>query len=64
MPLLTTLEAMHAAGVIHRDVKLENIFLTDAGRPLLGGRAGASGLADRFHGAWPTQQHAPAELST
>jgi serine/threonine protein kinase len=27
---------MHALGVIHRDIKLENIFLDGAGRPKLG----------------------------
>jgi serine/threonine protein kinase len=27
---------MHAHGVIHRDVKLENIFLDSKGRPKLG----------------------------
>jgi len=36
-PLLRTLEAMHGAGVVHRDVKLENIFLSDGGHPYLGG---------------------------
>jgi len=35
-PLLTTLHAMHAAGVIHRDIKLENILLDERGRPCLG----------------------------
>ncbi|WIA20019.1 hypothetical protein OEZ85_005888 [Tetradesmus obliquus] len=35
-PLLRTLAAMHAAGVTHRDIKLENIFADAAGHPKLG----------------------------
>ncbi|GBF97716.1 serine threonine kinase [Raphidocelis subcapitata] len=35
-PLLEALSAMHAAGVVHRDVKLENVLLDASGAPLLG----------------------------
>lgn len=35
-PLLRTLAAMHAVGVTHRDVKLENIFLDASGAVKLG----------------------------
>jgi serine/threonine protein kinase len=35
-PLLRTLAAMHAVGVTHRDVKLENVFLDDSGAVKLG----------------------------
>lgn len=35
-PLLRTLAAMHAVGVTHRDVKLENIFLDASGDVKLG----------------------------
>ncbi|GBF94697.1 aurora protein [Raphidocelis subcapitata] len=35
-PLLRTLAAMHGFGVVHRDVKLENVFLAADGAPFLG----------------------------
>lgn len=35
-PLLRTLAAMHAVGVTHRDVKLENIFMDASGAVKLG----------------------------
>ncbi|KIZ04148.1 Calcium-dependent protein kinase 13 [Monoraphidium neglectum] len=35
-PLLCTVDAMHRAGVAHRDIKLENVFLDGRGRPRLG----------------------------
>lgn len=35
-PLLRTLAAMHAVGVTHRDVKLENIFMDANGAVKLG----------------------------
>lgn len=35
-PLLRTLAAMHAVGVTHRDVKLENIFMDAGGAVKLG----------------------------
>jgi serine/threonine protein kinase len=35
-PLLRTLAEMHAVGVTHRDVKLENIFLDTSGAVKLG----------------------------
>lgn len=35
-PLLTTLSRLHALKIIHRDIKLENIFLDGAGRVRLG----------------------------
>jgi serine/threonine protein kinase len=33
--LLLALEEVHAAGVVHRDIKAENVFLTDDGRVVL-----------------------------
>jgi eukaryotic-like serine/threonine-protein kinase len=33
--LLSTLEEVHAAGVVHRDLKAENVFMTDDGRVVL-----------------------------
>lgn len=35
-PLLTTLARLHALNIIHRDIKLENIFLDGSGRVYLG----------------------------
>uniref|UniRef100_A0A1D2ACQ6 Protein kinase domain-containing protein n=1 Tax=Auxenochlorella protothecoides TaxID=3075 RepID=A0A1D2ACQ6_AUXPR len=36
IPCLVTLRCLHAASIIHRDIKLENIFLDNSGRVKLG----------------------------
>lgn len=35
MPVLDGLKEVHAGGVLHRDIKPQNIYLTDEGRPIL-----------------------------
>lgn len=36
LPILTGLSYMHAAGIIHRDIKLENLFVSSQGQLQLG----------------------------
>jgi serine/threonine protein kinase len=58
--LLSAIEYAHSCGVIHRDVKAENVLFDDSGRPLLadfgialrrgfGPRVTAAGLCRRQH---------------
>lgn len=44
-PLLAGLEEMHGAGLLHRDIKPDNVFLTDDGRTMLIDFGAARGYA-------------------
>ena len=36
LPLLSALEALHEAGIVHRDIKSDNVFIKDEGNYVLG----------------------------
>lgn len=44
LPLVLTLEHLHARGIYHRDIKPENIFFTKEGCVLSARAGGAAGL--------------------
>lgn len=64
LPLLSGLETLHAAGVIHRDIKPDNIYLRESGEPVLidfGSARGGSDEASQRFTALLTPGYSPHE---
>ncbi|MBF0564688.1 MAG: protein kinase [Nitrospirae bacterium] len=61
MPVLDGLEEVHKAGVLHRDIKPKNIFMSDEGKPILLDFGAARYAISNKLSIWLTHSFAPLE---